>query len=442
MVKNIAYKRYYKIEFKLASALSVGGNSSYATDKDIIYNGKGIPYIPATSLAGIYRGFFDEKTANKYFGNKNVNNITESKIYVYDAEMKNDKYNVSKRDCVGLDKWKTSIKGAKFDFEIIEPGAEFVTYIEQDVWENKVDDEVIIDENVSDLIADMWFENKIRIGGKTTRGLGAVKDVTVKMKSFSFKSADEKNEWLDFDVFDDNAWNGAIIWNSENDNTEHWSYCAKNDTIKIKLDMDLISPITVRKYTTEVSEADYMQLTFKRYGANGEENVPVIPGTSWAGTFRHHIVDRLKMCSNEAVNKAFGYCDKASSKKSSIIFSESIIEGGKSKLVSRNSIDRFTGGTVENALFTEIVHYGGKTLLEIEISKACGEDFFKAIAVTIVDINEGFVAVGGETSIGHGIFKITGIECNGRKIEMSPNPEKLYDNIISKIFDEGRGEIV
>ena len=70
MADKLIGKRYYKIDFELASALSIGGNANYATDKDIIYNGNGIPYIPATSLAGIYRSFFKTETANKYFGSK------------------------------------------------------------------------------------------------------------------------------------------------------------------------------------------------------------------------------------------------------------------------------------------------------------------------------------------------------------------------------------
>lgn len=442
---KIISKRYYKIEFRLASALSIGGNASYTTDKDIVYNGKGVPYIPATSLTGVYRSFFDDEKANNYFGNSGLNNFTESKIYVYDAEMKNDDYTVSRRDCVGLDEWKTSIKGAKFDFEIIEPEAEFVTYIEQDIYETTVGDKTTVDENVADFLADMWCENKIRIGGKTARGLGGVKNVSVKMKSFSFKDDDEKSKWLDFDIFDDNDWSDSIVWNGVNDDKQHWEYSLKDDKIILKLSMKQDSPITVRTYTTDVSGADYRQLTLKKYFINGkkEENVAVIPGTSWAGAFRHHI-EKLGICKNDdtkgvnVIDDVFGYCSEGKSKKSSIYFSESIIHGGDSKTFSRNSIDRFTGGTVENALFTEEVYYGGETTLQIEFDRPRSAEFLKSMAMAVADLHGGFISVGGETSIGHGIFRLKSIKCNDKDIVVTDNLEELYENVVSKLFEEKR----
>lgn len=61
-------KKYYRIEFQLTSPLSVGSGENYITDKDIIKDSRGIPYIPGTSLAGIYRSLFSKKTAETYFG--------------------------------------------------------------------------------------------------------------------------------------------------------------------------------------------------------------------------------------------------------------------------------------------------------------------------------------------------------------------------------------
>ena len=46
-------------------------------------------------------------------------------------------------------------------------------------------------------------------------------------------------------------------------------------------------------------------------------------------------------------------------RKSCIRFSESRIEGGKWVTYTRNAIDRFTGGTVDGALYTEKTYYNG-----------------------------------------------------------------------------------
>ena len=412
MADKLIGKRYYKIDFELASALSIGGNASYATDKDIVYNGNGIPYIPATSLAGIYRSFFKTETANKYFGSKT--DFTDSRIYVYDAELKSDKYNVSKRDCVSLDEWKTSIKGSKFDFEIIEPETKFVTYIEQNIYENINSENIEIDDNVGDVVADMWAKEKIQIGGKTSRGLGRVKNVSVKLKDFSFKSEEDKNKWFDFDIFDEKYWEDAVIWNSEKE--KHWSENIHTGKITLNLKMKQVSPIIIRTYTTNKEDSDYKPLTFTKYNTDGKEiKMPVIPGTSWAGAFKAHI-EKLGFCN---VKEIFGYSENKKSKASSIYFSESIIEKSKSKILSRNSIDRFTGGTVENALFTEEICYGGETVLEISFNKNYEDGFYKAMAASIIDMHEGIISIGGETSVGRGLFRLIKIKCDGNKIEFN-----------------------
>lgn len=423
-MSKIIGKRYYKIDFKLASALSVGGNISFSTDRDIVYNGNGIPYIPASTLAGIYRGFYSDKTADKYFGSKS--DYTDSKIYIYDAEIKENKYNVSKRDCVGLDKWKTSIEGAKFDFEVIEAGAEFVTYMEQDIYES--------DKYTADVVADMWAADKIRIGGKTSRGLGKVKTKSVKMKSFLFKNDNSVKDWLDFDMYDEECWKGCIVWNSENDKENHWSENTEHKRIILQLSLKQVSPIIIRTYTTDIEDADYKQLTYTKYNNEGKESVAVIPGTSWAGSFRHHM-ENMNICD---IKKIFGYCEKNKSQSSSVYFSESIIEGSKSKTVSRNSIDRFSGGTIDGALFTESMCYGGRTSLEIEFDINSESGFYKAIAMSVADLNEGFISVGGETSVGHGIFSVTDIKCNGNNISMAKTAEEFYENIFNAIENERR----
>ena len=68
MEDKIISKKYFYIEFELASALTIGGKSSRLTDRDIVKNSRGEPYIPATALAGIYRSLFCEKEKGLYFG--------------------------------------------------------------------------------------------------------------------------------------------------------------------------------------------------------------------------------------------------------------------------------------------------------------------------------------------------------------------------------------
>ena len=80
--------------------------------------------------------------------------------------------------------------------------------------------------------------------------------------------------------------------------------------------------------------------------------------------------------------------------------------------MSRNAIDRFLGSTADGALFTEKVYWGGETTLDISFADPyCtavfySEDFIKALAAALCDLHEGYLAIGGATSIGRGLFSI------------------------------------
>ena len=59
---------YYQLNIRLASPLSVGSGESESTDHDVFVDGNGNPVIPATSIAGVLRAFFDDDTAKALFG--------------------------------------------------------------------------------------------------------------------------------------------------------------------------------------------------------------------------------------------------------------------------------------------------------------------------------------------------------------------------------------
>lgn len=176
------WKKYYRIEFSLASGLNISGDS-VNTDKDVLRNGTGRPFIPGSSLAGVYRACFTEDAKKSGFGYVKIRSDAtsqstsaepdqiESRVKVYDATLV-DNCVVSERDGVGLDEYKTARDSAKYDYEIVERGAKFVSFIEQD-GENQDDFAYV------DAIAKLWTDQKIFIGGKTRRGLGTVENVKI-----------------------------------------------------------------------------------------------------------------------------------------------------------------------------------------------------------------------------------------------------------------------
>lgn len=425
-MKDILKKQYLKIEFTLLSPLSIGNGKNEKTDQDIVLNSRGIPYIPGSAVAGVFRDackkvkVMGDEWTQRYFGsirdNCNDNKtITESQFRVYDAYIQSEEYFVSRRDGVALDDYKYGIPGAKFDREILESGIIFRTFIERDMDANESEED-----DAFNKLAEVLHNIPIFFGSKISRGYGRVGNFKIFKKEFSFNT-NQGSGWLDFDMYKDNCWKRSLeISKSDKDFLENK---------KITLELALQGGISIRQYTTEIKEGvdqvpDMKQLIVRQKNESGNiEEVPVIPGTTWAGAIGH----RMKLFYPN-VSKYFGKGGEDGKIRSKIFFSESQLKDAVSKVISRNAIDRFTGSTVDGALFTEQIYYGGTTVLEIyfDLYKEIDLDFIKSLAVALSDLHEGLLAIGGGTSIGRGIFKV--IKVNDSKF--SGDGSKLYKNIL------------
>lgn len=384
-------RTYYKVNFKLTSPLSLGSGIGENTDSDVLLDSQGVPFIPATSIAGVMRyGIGNEKTANALFGSIGEESC-ETRVITYDAVCAG-KFAVTIRDSVKLDD-KVAEDTGKFDFEAVETGAEFVGYIE--LAEH--------DEDAEEIILDALCKIELgllRFGHKTSRGYGTVK-ITQCLK-LAFTDADK---WLDFDMYDDGCWSGAEKINLDPE------YGVVNITLKLKQR----GAVSVRSYTTKASDGektapDYEQLSLM----NG---TPVIPGTSWAGAFRERFCE---FTDEDTRDNLFGYIEKnkknAVNKKSRIYFGESKIENFESKTVTRNSIDRYTCGTNDGALYTERTVYNGETELEIMLVEKPSAKAASALMAVIADLDNGFLSVGGLASVGRGLFKVESLLVNGSDV--------------------------
>lgn len=454
-------KQIYRIEFQLVSPMAIGSGDGSVSDKDIIVDGRGVPYIPGSSIAGVCRGVLENGDTSE--GIKEVLGYVEiakdsndkvsakdSNIIFYDAclfwkdaedstreklQSKIRQY-MSIRDSVALDDYKTADKGKKFDMQVLEPcdSFYFVTYIEQSFFDEK-------DQNLAEVFADLFQKNLLRFGAKTMRGYGQIACREIKEVCFDFRegsSSEYGKSWADFDMFNEDCWKDSAAINNLNvDNANEEKVNSRSITLELKLK----SGISIRKYTTKVAEEnktapDYEQLTIRAGDV-------VIPGTSWAGAFRHHMLllsGKNIDTKDDIWRNCFGYVDSDKSKsKSKIQFSESRIkvrdsegdpDGAIPKVISRNAINRFTGGTVDGALYTEKTYFGGTTTLTIGLAKeyTMPDELKKALAATITDLHYGFLSIGGGTAIGRGLFEISKI--NGEELSTAEKTaEEIYEEI-------------
>lgn len=402
-MNRILRKAYLKIVFRLESPLMLGNGENVNSDNDLLKDKRGIPYIPGSSLAGVYRellgGIID---SDRYFG-KIADNSEEtnrqSLINVFDAKVpasEIDKISISVRDSVALDEFKTAKKGAKFDAEILEPGIQFVTYVEQDYISAE-------DEDCLKIIAAKYASNQMYIGAKTMRGFGKLRLEKLQSVSFDMSDKCDVEKWVDFDMYNSNLFSDFDIDVAEK-------------VLAFRIVLKQKGGISIRRYTTDLShEADSKKAVPDYVGQYVMENgaeIPVIPGTSWAGAFRHRMEELL---GRDSVAVVFGKVGEEKT-KSLIRFSESKITDASEKILSRNAINRFTGGSADGALYTEKTYYSGNCVLDVSIVKdanrAIDDRFIKALAVALTDLHYGLLAIGGQTSIGRGLFEIISINEN------------------------------
>ncbi|AEM74979.1 CRISPR-associated RAMP protein Csx7 [Caldicellulosiruptor acetigenus] len=197
--------------------IGAGGASFNPLEVDnriVRYASTNEPYIPGSSLKGVLRSFFEqiypkehcwatinpcskkkekeiEDKRKKYSENpegyaKEVYSLlcdickvfgsqeTASKIYISDLKVREENgkklYKLGVRDGVGIDRdTGTAANRMKYDFEVIEPGAKFDLYMVFENLENEYVKSFLIP------IVEVLKSGELKIGGKTSRGLGRIK---------------------------------------------------------------------------------------------------------------------------------------------------------------------------------------------------------------------------------------------------------------------------
>ena len=390
---------YYKFKLTAVSPLSIGSGENVYTDHDVMTDSLGKPFIPATALAGVMRSFLGEQRGRGLFGDIQrkektpqgktiVHPAVDSQIRVYDATCtKKEDVFFGVRDSVKL-KQKLAQEGAKFDMQIVEPGVSFQGYLE------------LLDQNF-ETDAESFFcamnTGEVLLGTKTSRGYGQVKVQVYK------KQIADAQAYLDYALLEDSTWVGV-------DAMDLTKVAYQSNRLSLDVQLKLTGAVSIREYSTDVGMPDYRTLSLKA----GKEPVPVIPGTSWAGAFRARFTE---LTSEKDAGELFGDVYKIKqgnqkvtvAKKSKIHFGESKLSGGAYKDITRNSIDRFSAATKDGALYTERTYYYGKTTLKITLDSDVSDKALEALAVCLWDLHHGFLAVGGLTAVGRGLFEIESI---------------------------------
>ena len=393
-MNSVVKRIVYRIELLFVSPISVSSGYEGMTDSDVLRDYDGNPFISGSSIAGAFRAYVQSKNnGNDIFGFANDEDGKMSPVFI--SDLKFNKSETDIRDSVALDDNKITKEGAKFDFEVLQGNSKGYFYIELTIREK--DNEELLVSTLNEIFNGIHLK-EIRLGNNKTRGYGIIDIEEIKMREFT------KNNFLDYkDCYSENAWNNEPKYKLDYSTKGHW--------MCIEVPLRLKGGISIRKYAVRKGAPDFEHMT--------DHGSPVIPGTSIMGALRHRIKEIIKeldkdssygLYPNKMIDEMFGFVSGKDAHISGVIVDEMVIEGAKALEMTRTGISRFENSARNGALYKEKTYVDGTFTLRLSVCKENPNmDWIIGILLLAVkDLQNGFLAVGGQTSIGRGIFEANG----------------------------------
>lgn len=404
--RKVLRRKVFQIKFETLSPLSIASGDDEWTDADILRSWDGSPFVPGSSIAGAMRSYLKkDKNENCLMGYSSENDLGKmSSVYVSDAQFE-DNVSFGIRDGVSLNLNKTAITGSKYDMEILEHGIRGVFYMEVVDRENDDVNEVSKEDDLKKIFN--GFEmGEIRLGQKKTRGFGEIRLESIKCREFNH------DNYLDYSkAYDPKCWdtleNEKLKWcNPTTDEQEK---------IHIEVPLKLRGGISIRQYAAIKGQPDFAHIT--------DNGVPIIPGSSMAGAIRHRVHDLLGQINQlvkeiddnksieieQKIDSMFGYVGNEKAHKSSIVINETKILGANQLTMTRTGVSRFESAVKQGALYKELTFVNGTLTLKMSVDQDGDSNWILGLIIlALKDLQNGYLAVGGETAIGRGVFEENG----------------------------------
>jgi CRISPR/Cas system CMR subunit Cmr4 (Cas7 group RAMP superfamily) len=353
------------------------------------------------------------------------------------------------RQHVRIDDKGAGSEGGKFDEEIVYKGTRFCFELEM-----IGDDEANLED--FEYVLNQINNETFRIGGGSRRGFGEIRICDIKKTGIlDLNLTDDLNKYLEktSSLNDCSCYTDTCEDNDSIDTGQEWiAY-----TIPLRADDFFFfgAGYGDGKFVTE----KVVQWNEDDHGAAFSQEKILVPGSSVKGALAHRVAfyyNKLKMVTAEIINKSepveqffpeyefsdlrppdkemtlidrnkylvtrynpavralFGYTAEKNTVRGNVLIQDIIehdVDGKNKKVLNHVSIDRFTGGAIDGALFSEEV-YGDDNIYTLHL-KVKSSAFQKndrhireAFEKALDDIKTGMLPLGGGTMRGHGRFNI------------------------------------
>ena len=427
---NRAYS-FRRIIFETTSALHAGsGESDPVQDMPIQFDANGLPSINATSIAGVLC-HLGENTLGDLFGNQQqgsrvsfsdaaiLDETGKAVVGLVNADHKTPSDYLKRvkrvwlRDHCAINALGAAKRRGKFDRTVLLAGIRFV-------FEFCVNASSCKDAKAeADHLAALCQRVDFQLGGGTRNGFGRIKVLRVTGREYDLNDAESREAYL----------------------RRSSSLAEDPGEPKLPLQPDkeskirtiILKPEDFWLFSDGTGQGD-LDIRPKveqrvKWGENGPEffDAYLLPATSIKGALRHRtayhynrlcgrfadkITDEEWNQPNAAVLALFGSAKGDGSPDNPgsvgrVLISDIYCEDSGGKVFNHVSIDRFTGGALDGALFTELVGFGGTLRLEVIVEPAEQPDeneekYMQAFEEALCDLQKGWLPLGGGTMRGLG----------------------------------------
>ena len=425
--KNIG-KILMKGQVECQTPLHIGSGSGDRSDLDVLLDESERPFIPASSFIGVLRHLVEPIAVvnntqraefNNLWGYAEANEGHQSCFQCSDLICENQAPKIIVRDGIKIDNETGMVKDkGKYDFEIVERGTRFNFTMEFTF--RKSNQEYV--KKTAATIYTLLQTGETQIGAKTNSGLGQVSFApgSLNIYMFDFTKKSDVLNWLTRNFKQQSLIKGESLGEAFN---------ITNDTFYINATLQLQNSVLIRSYTEDPKLPDATHIK--------SLDDWILTGTSLKGAIRaraERILNTLEKSENIARN-LFGYVDtdtlSKNAKKGKIRIKETVLPKFIAEIQTRIKIDRFTGGTIETALFDSMplfANFNDKVLSIKIFVKNCTLAEAGLLLLVLKDLWTGDLAVGGEKNIGRGVF--TGVSAS---IKWADEPGLMLEKDFAKL---------
>lgn len=444
-----------KVTLEAESAHAIHtGHGDTVHDSLVMRDANGLPALSGSSLAGVlrheYQRLYSEEDTNQLFGYANGSEGQTSWLNVSwglthnskneaaegllsDEQLTDPLLNILRdpkpivRQRVRLNDRGSSVDAGKFDITLVPAGTRYTFFI--NYWGDSTEES---DEHWDNLVS-LVTQNKLRIGHGTRDGYGLFKAVAAYKATWDLTTEAGREAYIGRGRSRMDFSNMTAVLINEHDNSEH----------RVSAILDLTAESAWRigggerylygfesSYSGErvpdmlpMHEAKINWRSSSQGRDIGEvgNQQYLLPASAIKGAVRHRVayhynclterfVDdgtAYEVDESPAVIALFGHSENGESTAGIVAFHDVYLESEQQQVLMHNRVDRFTGGVMTGALFSENVLWKSDIKVKFDIThpeRLTDSIIKKAFSNALQDLADGWLAIGASSSRGLGVF--------------------------------------